>query len=442
VPSEDLPTGSLVVRPSTSGQPQYEAKWRDSTRAQRKRRLGPAWLELDDRGGWRERRGRVRAGFLDERRAHVQMARAIAEHEDELARRPLNRDATFEDAAGAWLDHLEHEKRVKPSTLEDYRIMLADPSKPGKGVQKRAARLMRTFGGTRLASITTADVAHFLAELDREAVSARTVNKHRQVLHAIFEYARRDDAFGLRENPVSRTEKRPEGGPKPIETFEPEEVHAIARAAREGRHRPRPAHDFSPATVAEWERVNEQDASLFVVAAFTGLRLGEVLALRWSDIDFAGARITVARAMSAGEEASTTKSRRYRVVPLADQAAAELERISRRPHFTGRDDFVFCRTDGGPIDRTTVRRRFARAQAAADVRPRRFHDLRHTFGSLAIRSLDSVTVQAMMGHSRLTTTERYLHSKPRTDDAARLSAAFAGNGSAPVQTGESTDVAS
>ena len=301
---------------------------------------------------------------------------------------------------------------------------------------------MRAFGGTRLASITTADVARFLSDLDREAVSARTVNKHRQVLHAIFEYARRDDAFGLRENPVSGTEKRPEGGAKPIETFDPEEVHAVARAAREGKHRPRPAHDFSPATVAEWKRVNEQDAALFVVAAFTGLRLGELLALRWSDIDFAGGRITVARAMSAGEEASTTKSRRFRVVPLSDQAAAELERTSRRIHFTGRDDFIFCRADGGPIDRTTVGRRFARAQAEAGVRRRRFHDLRHTFGSLAIRSLDSVTVQAMMGHSRLTTTERYLHSKPRTDDAARLSSAFAADSGSASSIEGSAHVAS
>ena len=72
-----------------------------------------------------------------------------------------------------------------------------------------------------------------------------------------------------------------------------------------------------------------------------------------------------------------------------------------------------------------MRKRFQRAQQAAGIRVRRFHDLRHTFGSLAIRNLDSVTVQAMMGHSRLTTTERYLHAKPRTDDAARLSEAFA-----------------
>lgn len=71
-----------------------------------------------------------------------------------------------------------------------------------------------------------------------------------------------------------------------------------------------------------------------------------------------------------------------------------------------------------------MRKRFQRAQLAAEIRVRRFHDLRHTFGSLAIRRLDSVTVQAMMGHSRLTTTERYLHAKPRTDDAARLSEAF------------------
>jgi integrase len=425
---DEPPTGALVVRSSATGSPLYEAKWRDSKRRQRKRRLGPAWLEREGDSGWRKRRGRVRAGFLDERRAHVEMARVISEQEEELLREPLNRGATFGGAAAAWLDYLEHEKRVKPSTLEDYRLMLADPSEPRRGAQERSARLMRAFGGAKLSTVTTADIARFLAALDREDVSARTVNKHRQVLHAIFEYARRDDAFRLRENPVSRTEKRPEGGAKPVETFDPEEVHAIARAARVGLHRPRPPHDYSPDTVAEWQRINGQDAAMYVVAAFTGLRLGELLALRWSDVEFAGARLTVARAMSAGEEASTTKSRRFRVVPLADQAAAELERVSRRSHFTDRTDLVFCRADGGPLDRSTVRKRFTRAQKAAGVRMRRFHDLRHTFGSLAIRNLDSVTVQSMMGHSRLATTERYLHAKPRTDDAARLSAAFAEDG--------------
>jgi integrase len=259
--------------------------------------------------------------------------------------------------------------------------------------------------------------------LDREDISARTVNVYRQVLHAIFEYAKREDSFGLRENPVAATVKRPEEGDRPVETFEPEEVWAIAEAARSSLHRTRPSYGYSDTTNAEWQRINEQDAALFIVAACTGMRLGELCALRWADIDLKGGFIVVSRAMSAGEELST-KSRRLRPVPLADQAAAELRRLALRERFTGRKDFVFCRPDGGSLDRTAIRKRFIRAQKQAGVRVRRFHDLRHTFGSLAIRQFDLVAIKSMMGHSTLSTTERYLHSKPRPDDAAKLTGIF------------------
>ena len=60
---------------------------------------------------------------------------------------------------------------------------------------------------------------------------------------------------------------------------------------------------------------------------------------------------------------------------------------------------------------------------------RRFHDLRHTFGSLAIRRFDLVAVKEMMGHASLTTTERYRHSRPRPSDAAKLTALFSEEGS-------------
>ena len=59
---------------------------------------------------------------------------------------------------------------------------------------------------------------------------------------------------------------------------------------------------------------------------------------------------------------------------------------------------------------------------------RRFHDLRHTFGSLVIRRFDLVVVQAMMGHSKTTTTQRYLHSRPRPGDSAKLASIFATEG--------------
>jgi integrase len=146
------------------------------------------------------------------------------------------------------------------------------------------------------------------------------------------------------------------------------------------------------------------------VAAYAGLRQGELLALRWRDVDFAGSALTVARAMSAGVE-STTKSGRVRRVPLADQAAAALDRLSRREHFTAPGELVFCNVFGRPLDGSALRRRYRRAQNAAEVRPLRFHDLRHTFGSLlAARGVDVVTIQSAMGHSALRTTGRYLRA--------------------------------
>ena len=421
-------TGALVVR-DYKGCPFYEAKWRDSTRTQRKRRLGPAWLEWDMKdGGWRPRRARVRDGYLDERRAYAEMARIVAEHEDELRSAPEGRDATFNEAVDAWLEYLQHEKRIKPSTLARYRSMLRQPRSGRRAPRSsaralRGARIMRAFGGRRLADIATGDVRRFLSELDREDISARTVNIHRQVVHSIFEYARREDAFGLPENPAAGTAKRPEEGAGPIETFEPHEILTIAEAARSSLHRRRPNHNYSPATDAEWERINNQDASLFIFAACTGLRLGELLALRWSDVDLEAGVVIVSRAMSAGQETST-KSRRSRPVPLAEQAKAELRSLLRRRSFTSQSDRVFCRPDGGPLDRSAIRSRFIRAQKEAGVRVRRFHDLRHTFGSLAIQQFDLVSVKDMMGHSKLSTTERYLHSKPRPDDAAKLTRIF------------------
>jgi len=352
------------------------------------------------------------------------MSRLIAEAEAEQQIAPSKREARFEDAVDVWFEHLEFEKRAKPSTLSGYRSLLAKP-KP-RHSKRNGARIMREFGGRKLVTITAKDVHRFLGRIDREGISARTVNVHRQVLHSIFEHARRADTFGLRDNPVAETAKRPEEGPRPVETFEPEEIAAIAGAARAGMHRGQGGYEhseYSAETQREWVRINEQDAALFLIAGCTGLRLGELLALHWSDVDLEARILTVSRSMSAGEE-SSTKSRRSRSVPLADQAASELKALRKRPAFKARTDYVFCRPDGGPLDRSAIGTRFIRAQEKAGIRVRRFHDLRHSFGSLAIQKFDVVAVKDMMGPSKLTTTERYLHSKPRPDDVAKLTTIF------------------
>jgi integrase len=161
------------------------------------------------------------------------------------------------------------------------------------------------------------------------------------------------------------------------------------------------------------------------VAAYTGLRMGELLALRWRDVDFVGARLHVVRNYVHGAEDSP-KSHKRRSVPLSDPAARALDALSRRQIATGPSlGLVFISEAAERLSDDVVRRRFAKALKGAGIEPMRFHDLRHTFGTLAAsRGIELVRIKAWMGHADITTTMIYAHYAPAHDDAARLTAAF------------------
>lgn len=287
-----LPTGSLVVRTGPTGTPFYEAKWRHAGR-QTLRRVGPAWLDRDG-DDWKPRRGRVPEGSYDEKRATVRMAAMIAQHAED-AERKAREDKTerdrlpaFREVAAAWIEWLAEVRQARPSTLRDYRYMLAEPGTPharGKGTYE--GRIIGAFGDQPAAEITTADVSRFLRALDRADVSPRNVNKHRQVLSAIFTYAVREDTFALAANPAAATDKRKEMHAAALDFYEPAEVETLAQAAADGRHR-KPAVSkrgkplaFSPDEIAARCAEDAQDAEMFRVLAFTGMRIGEALALQW-----------------------------------------------------------------------------------------------------------------------------------------------------------------
>ncbi len=160
------------------------------------------------------------------------------------------------------------------------------------------------------------------------------------------------------------------------------------------------------------------------------LRFGELLALRWEDVDIAARRLVVHRAVSAGVE-GPTKSWQARFIPLADPAADALQRLVARGHYTQRDDYVFCSRLGRRVDASAVRRRFKRARDAAGLRPLRFHALRHAAGSLVARHADARFVQGFLGNSRITTTERHMHAKARPEDVERVNRAFASRSVTP-----------
>jgi integrase len=249
------------------------------------------------------------------------------------------------------------------------------------------------------------------------------VNKHRQVISAIYGYGMREDTYRLELNPAAATTKRREPPPAVLDFYETEEVEAIAHAAEVGAHREVTRLAYDDAELAARAREDRQDAELYRIAAYTGLRLGELLALRWADVNLVDRRLVVHRAFSDRIE-GPTKGWQARFLPIADPAAEAFARLAERGEFLGPDDYVFCSRFGQALDGSALRRRFKRAAAAAGLRVLRFHALRHGAGSMVARQADPRWVQAFLGHSKLTTTERYLHAKSRPQDVDLLNRAF------------------
>ncbi|MGH2866547.1 MAG: tyrosine-type recombinase/integrase [Solirubrobacteraceae bacterium] len=370
---EIRPPSGHVLRVDRRRGPVWYAKYRLPDGRQVQKKLGPAWTE----------RGRPPAGYFTKRTSEAWLRERLDEARRGTGAGASPSGATFADAAAEWLRYIEHDRRRKPSTIGGYTSIVR-------------TQLLPAFGRIPIESVTPAIVQ---AWLGRTGGSLSSRRKSLVLLHGIFQRARK--VWGLPVNPVADVEKPPLQRSGDIEVFAPEEVWALARAAG-----------------------SELDATLYVTAAFTGLRMGELLALRWRDVDFAGSAIRV-RASIYNGHLTTPKSGKVRAVPLAPDVATALAQLGRRPDWTGDDDLVFAGEGGDHVDASALRRRYKGALAQAGLRPLRFHDLRHTFGTRMIAKADIRRVQEWMGHADIQTTMRYLHFAPRAEDAALVAEAFA-----------------
>lgn len=366
------PISGHVFRVDRRRGPQWYAKYRLPDGRQVQKRLGPAWTG----------RGRPPAGHFTRRTAQDWLDDALADIRRGQALGLMRTGATVADAAAEWLRWAEHDRACKPGTLSDYRYT--------------AGAICRDLGDLRLEEVTPQLLERWKAGL---AGSNRTVQKKLVVLHGVFRRAQR--VWELPRNPVATVERPRVRVSNDVDAFSPEEVHALVRAA-----------------------ADEQDGGLFMTAAFTGLRMGELLALRWGDVDFPREAIRVRRAFNPHGGLGTPKSGKIRAVPLVPEVAQTLARLSDREHFTAEDDFVFVNTIGNHLEASSLRQRYKDALVRAELRPLRFHDLRHTFGTLAVRVAEVPAVQAWMGHSDIQTTMRYVHHRNRGHEAKLLAEAF------------------
>jgi integrase len=155
-------------------------------------------------------------------------------------------------------------------------------------------------------------------------------------------------------------------------------------------------------------------ADVIRLAVATGLRRGELVALRWEDVDLDDRRMHVRH-----RNGFTTKNSRERRVPIRGGALEVLRRMDAERD-VALDGPVFTDRGGLPIKPDRMTKAFKRMARKAGLDERiHFHSLRHTTGSwLAMKGVPIRVIQAILGHSSVNVTERYSHLAPETLDAA------------------------
>jgi integrase len=296
--------------------------------------------------------------------------------------------------------------RVKPSTLHSYRRNLEIhvlPTLGGKKLQQLTPVMLNTLYAT-LASPTP----------ERDGLSAKTVHYIHTTIHKALADAA--DADLLARNPAERAKPpRVNGGASAgVAAWSADELSSFLE------------HTSDLRLGAIWR-----------LAAMTGMRRGEILGLRWADVDLDAARLSVRHALVAvGYEVieSTPKSHNARVVDLDAQTVTQL-RLHRSAQQAERQlwgadyedhGLVVAKENGEPIHPHTFSQSFERIIAKAGLRRIRLHDLRHTHASLALKAGVPVKViSERLGHeSPAFTLKQYAHVIPgmQAEAAAQVAA--------------------
>jgi len=333
--------------------------------------------------GWQGGK-RVRRSFYGKTRREVQAKLQAALRDVEAGVTPSRQ----RDTVGAYLvDWLEASKgSIRETTWRRYEQIVKHQLTPH-------------VGRIPIAQLKPKDVEAMLRAVEAEGRAPRTVHHARAVLRTALQRAVRHGAIG--RNPAAlaaapRVERRE------VQSLSPLEVKRLL-ASLDG----------------------QPHAALITTAVATGLRQGELLGLRWTDVDLAGGYITVRHALqwSGGKpqlvETKTAKSRR--TVPLPDVARRALvEHQEKQTTGAVVSPFVFTGTVGQPLRHTVVIRALDAALSAAGVPRVTFHALRHTAASLLLaQGTHPRVVMELLGHSTIALTmNTYSHVIPALEREA------------------------
>lgn len=271
--------------------------------------------------------------------------------------------------------------------------------KSWKTVRSQIARLKAYFGNRLVTAITTKALRDYKEDRrnqyratkpkeNKRHITQTTVNREFATMRRMMRYARQEgwvtnDIFaGARVIEISKEIERQRVLSKA------EEVALLAACQGEWeREYTRKLRGREQTVKATYTTDNWHLRAMIMLALDTGMRRGEILKLRWKDINFDEGYISIV--------GTHTKTERERIVPLSERTRAELEAI--KPLSEGE----------GPFPYTDIKRSFATAKRLAGINDLRFHDLRTTAGDRMAKVYPLSTVAKILGHSQLQTTMRH-----------------------------------
>jgi integrase len=337
------------------------------------------WMETPKGPKRKTMYGRKREEVADK------LARALAERADGIVYDDEN--LTVGEYLDSWLKGSVRGS-VRQSTFDRCEIALRVHIKPA-------------LGRLKLKKLTPAHLAGFYQGRLAAGLAPASVYKLHVTLHKALDQAVKWHMIPLN---VAEAVKAPRPAPPEMRTLSPAETRKLLEAAR-----------------------GDKLEALYMLAVQTGMRQGELLALKWQDVDLENAKLSVRRTltMSGGRillgELKTKKSRRTirltdaAVKTLREHLARQLEGMERLGDVYRDEGLVFASEVGTPINPTNLRRRsFAALLQRANLPKIRFHDLRHTCATLLLsRNVHPKYVQELLGHANIAITlDTYSHVIP------------------------------
>ena len=294
-------------------------------------------------------------------------------YRDKENEKTVEKKYTVGEWADKWLETYKKDK-IAYGSYHNYELYVKNHVKPA-------------IGDILLEHIRPVHIAAFFADPKRIKLSDSAKNHINVALKGIFDTAVENNyclSSPIKAAPTSERQEQ-----KEVEVFTVSQVESIIKSA-----------------------ATHENAVYVLLPLYTGMRLGELLSLKWNDIDLANGLITVRSSSAQAEKGRAEKypkSGKIRQVGISDNFEKALKAI---PH---KGIYVLCNDKGRPLSPSTYKRRYQTFFADTNNYYLSPHKCRHTYGTYLLKGgADLRNVQIALGHSTSRITEKYTH--PDTDD--------------------------